>query len=314
MMYVILIIGFLLLVAGADLLVGGSIIFAKRTGISNFYVGMTITAIGTSVPIFTAAVFGGLKGVNQILVNDIAGANIFNLLVVLGICAMLISVRIERKMIEREFPFVIFVEILLLYMSADYLLHGKHANSIISRIDSVILLLLFCFFAGCTVRNIITEIHKKKAVAEVRFWKSLICIFLGIAIIKIGSDMVISCSSEICKLLGKNQKAISFLVRTASFNLPCFMACIAAIRRNQKAIILGNVTGSNIINVLFALGISCLINPVSLMRSYIYSLIVLCLVSILVWAFSYRGGRLNRRHGCAMVTLYVAYMIFQFNR
>lgn len=313
MMYVILIVGFLLLIAGADFLVNGSISFAKGTGISNCYAGMTITAIGTSVPICAAAVFDGLKGANQILVSDIAGANIFNLLVVFGICAMLFSFRIERKIIEREFPFVIFVEILLLYMSADYLLHGKHANSVISRIDGVILLLLFCFFAGCTVKNIITEIHKKKVVIESGLWKSLIYIFLGIVILKIGSDMVIRCSSEICKLFGGDKDTISFLIRTAGFNLPCFITCIAAVRRNQTAIVLGNVIGSNIINVLFVLGISSLINPISLMRSYIYSLIVLCLVSILVWAFSYQGGRLGRMYGCAMVAIYIAYMVFQFS-
>lgn len=325
MVYVVLIAGFFLLIVGANALVHGSIGFSEKKNLSDIYTGMTVVAASTSVPICAAGIFDALRGTNQEMVNNVAGANIFNLLVVFGISMMLFSFQVEKKLFQREFPFMIFVEILLLYMSADYLLHGKYANSTLSHTDGVILLFLFCIFVGFTVKNIRIENpgNKEKGGNEVSALpegntagscqRDILFILLGAVMLKIGSDIVISCEPGISGLFGKNKETALFFVKTVGFNLPCFMTCMAAAKKEHMGIVFGNVTGSNIINILFAMGISSLISPVSLMRNYVYSLIILCLVNILVWAFFYQGRKPGRLHGCAMAALYVAYLVFQFS-
>ena len=319
MMYLFLIIGFVLLIKGADFFVEGSSGVAKILRIPSIIIGLTIVAMGTSLPECAVSVTAGLRGNNDIAISNVVGSNFFNLLVVCGVCSMIQPLPIDRGTLKREFPFSIFVEILLLFLSADYLLHGKKTVNYVSRYDGILLLVLFVIFLVVTIRSALSarnnnpsdedredgEEQKKPSVFRCIFY-----ILLGIVAIKYGGDMVVDCASKIAATFGLSQNMIGLTIVAMGTSLPELVTSVVASRKGETDMAVGNVVGSNIFNVLLILGISSSIHPIAVAMNNIYDLIFLCIGSILVWAFAFKGGKLNRLHGCGMVSIYVIYMIF----
>lgn len=320
MMYVFLIIGFVLLIKGADLFVDGSSGVAKILRVPSIIIGLTIVAMGTSLPECAVSVTAGMKGNNDIAISNVLGSNFFNLLVVCGVCSLIHPLPIDKGTLKKEFPFSIFAEILLLFLSADYLLHGKNALTQVSQFDGVILLVLFAFFLGFTIKSAL-QARKEDGVTEQKedkekegknlsVFQCILLILIGIVAIKYGGDMVVDSASKIATTFGLSQNLIGLTIVAVGTSLPELVTSIVAAQKGESDMAVGNVVGSNIFNVLLILGISSAIHPITVVLNNIYDLIFLCITSIFVWAFAYKSGKISRLQGCGMVSIYIIYMIF----
>lgn len=316
MMYVWLIVGFILLIKGADFFVDGSSQFARIFRVPSIIIGLTIVAMGTSLPEFAVSISAALRGSNEIAISNVVGSNFFNLLMVCGICALIKPLPIDKMTLKHEFPFSIFVGFLLLLLSADYLIKGKGVDNIISRVDGIILLILFFFF----LRKVIHSAWKARKEnsanehqPEEKNMSVIICLFLmtiGITAIKFGGDMVVDSASDIAASFGLSENLIGLTIVAVGTSLPELVTSIVATRKGDIGLAIGNVVGSNIFNILFVLGISAAIQPMVVNMKSVHDLIFLGVTSIVVWIFAYMGNRLNRFHGVAMIGSYLAYMIY----
>ena len=303
--------------------VDGSSGIAKILKVPGIIIGLTIVAMGTSLPECAVSITAAMSGNNDIALGNVVGSNFFNLLVVCGICAMIQKLPIDRGTLKKEFPFSIFVEILLLFMAGDYLLHGKHAMKILSRIDGIILIVLFVLFLLSTVKSALKarsqnaeedekedggEEEGKKFMPPVL--KNIIFILVGIVAIKYGGDFVVDSASAIADKFGLSPNMISLTIVAVGTSLPELVTSIVAARKNELGMAVGNVVGSNIFNVLLVLGVSSAIHPIAVTMYNIYDLIYLCVTSIIVWAFAYRKGEIKRLLGCGMVSIYIIYMVY----
>lgn len=316
MVYLFLVIGFVLLIKGADFFVDGSAGVAKILRIPGIIIGLTIVAMGTSLPECAVSVTASLSKNNDIAISNVVGSNFFNLLVVCGVCSMIQPLPIDKGTLKKEFPFSIFVEILLLFLSADYLLHGKKVIDQVSRLDGILLLVLFVIFLLVTVksalsaRNSNSDQEKEQEEKKLSVFQCIFFILLGIVAIKYGGDMVVNCASKIADNFGLSPNMIGLTIVAVGTSLPELVTSVVASRKGQSDMAVGNVVGSNIFNVLLILGISSTIHPIQVALYSIYDLIFLCIGSIMVWVFAFKGGKLNRIHGCSMVSIYIIYMIF----
>lgn len=317
-MYLFLVIGFVLLIKGADLFVDGSAGFAKILKVPSILIGLTIVALGTSLPECAVSITAGISGNNDIAISNVIGSNFFNLLVVCGFCSMIKPLPIDRNTLKKEFPFSIFAGILLLFLAADYLLHGKKTVNQVSRTDGIILLVLFAFFLGNMIKNamkarseeIVIEAKKDNEEKEKSVIECILLALIGIVAIKYGGDMVVNSASGIATTFGLTQNLIGLTIVAVGTSLPELVTSVVAARKGESDMAVGNVVGSNIFNILLILGISSSLHPIAVSMNNIYDLIFLSVTNIVVWAFAYKGGKIKRLHGCGMVALYIIYMIF----
>ncbi len=319
MIYIILIAGFILLMAGADFLIDGSIDLAERTGIPDVYIGMTVLTFGTSMQICITGIILGLNGTNQTLIGRVIGINTFCLLAIFGILGMLQKFFINERLRRREFSFLIFIEVILLYMGADYLLHGRYAIRIISKTDGIILLLLFCCFVGLMLKNIRTEMEQrlqkgeKNAKSQISIYNCLVWILGGIILLVFGDNLILKSISGFSRAYSMHfSDSVNFMITTAGLSLPKFLISIYSVRKERLSLAIGTVIGSCIVHILFVLGISAVIDPIDVIRSNIYNMLFLCISSILVWIFICRDGRLRVSQGCVMAALYIMYVVSNF--
>lgn len=314
LMYVLLIIGFILLIKGADFFVDGSAGLAKIFKVPTIIVGLTIVAMGTSLPELAVSISAGLQGNNDIAISNVIGSNLFNLLVVCGVCSLIQALPIDKGTLRKEFPFSIFAGIILLFLAADYLLHGKMAVNQLSRIDGIILFILFIFFFGSLIKtawNDREKIHSEEDdEKEIPLWKCIVLIIIGIAAIKFGGDMVVDNASEIAAVFGLSQNLIGLTIVAIGTSLPELVTSIIAAKKGETDIAVGNVIGSNIFNILLILGVSSLLHPIFVGMNNVYDLIFLSITNILIWLFVYKSGKVKRLLGCGMISMYLIYMIF----
>ncbi len=313
LMYVLLILGFVLLIKGADFFVDGSAGMAKIFKVPGIIVGLTIVAMGTSLPECAVSISAGLQGNNDIAISNVVGSNFFNLLVVCGVCSLIQPLPIDKGTLKKEFPFSIFSGIILLFLAADYLLHGEMAMNQVSRIDGLLLLVLFAFFLG----NLLQSAWKNRDVNEekeedgiIPLWKCIVLIIVGIIAIKFGGDLVVDNASKIATVFGLSQNLIGLTIVAIGTSLPELVTSVVASKKKETDIAVGNVIGSNIFNILLILGISSLLNPIAVEINNVYDLIFLSVTNILVWMSVYKLEKIKRLQGCGMISLYVIYMIF----
>lgn len=315
-----LVIGFLLLVKGADYFVEGASSVAKRLRIPVFVIGLTIVAFGTSAPELAVSVSAALKGSNDIAIGNVVGSNIFNLLVVLGISAVISPVAVEKSIVKKDYPLSIFAAVLLGVLSLDMILF-KASEMSIGRIDGIILLIVFAFFMYTTVSAGL----KQRAEAPIEheeqllnmtmpMWKSLLIMVLGLAGIVIGGDVSVEAAKEIARAFGLSEALIGLTIVAVGTSLPELVTSIVAARKGESAIAVGNVIGSNIFNIFFILGVSAVITPMNVSSTYLYDIAVLIVISILTYLPVAKNEKVGRGMGSVMVAAYVAYMIYLIMR
>ena len=301
--YILLILGFILLIKGADLFVDGSSSIARLLRIPAAVIGLTIVAFGTSAPELSVSCSAALAGQNEIAISNVLGSNIFNLMVVTGACAAISAIPVNEGILKREFPFSIVAAALLLIFS----LFG------FGRLEGLTLLVLFVLFVAIQVRDALksrSENAEDPMEEVLSPLKSIVFVVIGCIMIIYGGNFVVDSASEIAANFGLSETLIGLTVVAFGTSLPELVTSIVASRKGENDLAIGNVVGSNIFNILMILGISTSIHPVALQPSAVYDCIILMIFSILVLFFCWSKKRLARGEGIFMIILYAIYTVY----
>ncbi len=304
----ILLVGFVLLIKGADFFVEGSSAVARKLRIPAMIVGLTIVAIGTSMPELAVSVSAALAGNNEIAISNVVGSNIFNLLVVCGVCSLFAPLAVSKSTLKVDFPIAIGCSVLLIGMC---FMGGN-----VSRIDGAILLILFVTYISVLVRQALkaransAQSEEKEEKKEIPVWLCLIYIVGGIAAIKFGGDFVVDGASTIAQKLGMSDTLVGLTVVAIGTSLPELVTSVVASRKNEVDMAFGNVIGSNICNILFILGLSGVISPMTIIKDNVVDMIVLVVVSIIAYIFVRSKHTLEKHEGIIMLLIYAAYMVY----
>lgn len=304
--YVLLIIGFVLLIKGADYFVEGSSNIARLLRIPSVIIGLTVVAFGTSMPEASVSITAAMEAQNELALSNVIGSNIFNLLVVVGICAVIKPMGITLSVLKREFPFSIVITVVLLLLSLDHE---------VGQTDGWILLAFFVLFLIFTVKSALKSRNEIQSdptedIKQLSPLLSGICIIGGLAAIVIGGDLVVNSAVSIAESFGLSQTLIGLTIVALGTSLPELVTSIVASRKGENDIALGNVVGSNIFNILLVLGASSALHPVAVNLFSVYDIIILIAASIVVFAFALQRKILNRIEGWIMLLGYAAFMGF----
>ncbi len=310
------IIGFFLLMFGANWLVDGASSLAKKYRLSNVVIGMTIVALGTSAPELLVNVVASFKDTADVAVGNILGSNISNIFLILGISALIIPLKVNDNTYWREVPFALLGALVVGIVANDHLLDGL-MTPMIFRSDGIILLLFFLIFLVYVFGN--SNASEKAvtfddSVKEYPIWLSIIMVVSGTVALILGGHWAVEGAVEIAARLGINEAVISLTLVALGTSLPELATCIVAALKKNTDIIIGNVLGSNIFNVFFVLGTSAVIKPLPFNTQLNFDIIVGVLAIILLWLILMISGikTFSRNAGIAFLVLYIAYIAFLF--
>ncbi len=310
-----LVIGFVLLVKGADMFVDGASSVAKKFRIPAFVIGLTIVAFGTSAPELAVSITAAMKGSNDIAIGNVVGSNIFNTLVVLGASAAITPIAVEKGMIKKDYPLSIFAAVLLGVLAMDTILF-KAAEMSLNRVDGIILLVAFAAFMYMTVKAGIDgrNDQEEEEIEVMPLPKSLIFIVIGLAGIVFGGDMSVEGAKEIARFFGLSEALIGLTIVAFGTSLPELVTSVIAARKGESDIAVGNVIGSNIFNIFLILGTSATILPMTVSSTYLYDIGMLIAVMVLTYLPIAKTKKVSRGMGITMVLVYVAYTVYLIMR
>jgi len=313
---IFLIVGFLLLVKGADYFVDGASSIAKKLRIPSFVIGLTIVAFGTSAPELAVSLSAALKGSNDIAIGNVVGSNIFNTLVVLGASAAITPIAVEKGIIKKDYPLSIFVSILLGILSLDIFLFHAPAMTL-GRIDGIILLAVFAFFMYTTLKDGFkhrSESKETEGNQNISLWKSIFICIIGLAGIIIGGDLSVDGAKEIARAFGLSEALIGLTIVAFGTSLPELVTSIIAAKKGESDIAVGNVIGSNIFNILLILGLSATILPMSVSNTYLYDIVILIIIMIATFIPIAKTKKVGRGMGVTMIITYILYTAYLISR
>ena len=302
----ILLVGFVLLIKGADFFVEGSSTVAKKLNIPSIIVGLTIVAMGTSLPELAVSATASLDGNNAIAISNVVGSNMFNLIVVCGACALFAPLAISKDILKKDFPIAIGCGVLLLVMG----IIGME----VCRIDGVILCVLFITYITILVRAALKAraATKDEEVVEktIPVWLCIIYIVGGIAAIKFGGDFVVDGAVTIAGKLGLSENLIGLTIVAVGTSLPELVTSIVASKKNEVEMAVGNVLGSNIFNILLILGVAGTISPMEFIMENVIDIAILTAASLLIYVFAWTKERIDRKEGIVMLAMYASYLVY----
>lgn len=315
MSFLILIIGFFFLIKGADLFVDGAASIARRFNVPSMIIGLTIVAMGTSAPEAAVSITSSLAGQNDMSVANVVGSNFFNILVVLGVSAIIAKLPVQENTIKKDAPF-------LLMISALLLLFGLNLN--ISRIEGLILLVLFTYFLIGTIKSAkkdSKESSKEVAttvdtedIEESSIPKTVLLSIIGVVGIVLGGDMVVNSATTIATSFGMSANLVGLTIVAVGTSLPEFVTSIVAIRKGETEIAIGNVIGSNIFNILFVLGLATTIMPITISTFALIDIVFMVAITTLLYLFMKKENSIVKSQGIILVLIYIAYMAYTIFR
>ncbi len=310
-MYILLIGGFVLLIKGADFFVDGSSAVAKRLKVPSLIIGMTIVAMGTSLPETSVSVSASILGKNDLAISNAVGSNIFNLMVVCGVCSLLCPMAVSRETLKKDLPFSAIVAGVLLGLGAF--------TGIVMRWGGAVLLALFAVFLYMMISSAKKARDSGEQSDEDEYkvmpvWKCLLCIIGGGAAIAVGGKMVVEGASDIARTFGMSDNLIGMTIVALGTSLPELVTSIVAARKGEVDMALGNVVGSNIFNILFVLGIAAVISPIAFTVQNAIDTAVLIAMSLFVLLLCAPKKKLVRWHGALMLAAYAGYTTYIFMR
>ncbi len=307
MQYLLLIAGFVLLVKGADFFVDGSSGLAKRLRVPTMIIGLTIVAIGTSLPETSVSIAASVAGKNDLAISNAIGSNIFNLLIVCGVCAAIAPITIKQLTIDREFPLSMIIAGILVILA----LTGRQ----ISRLEGLLLLAFFVLFIVYTLnaaQRTRASSEQEENVEEnvMDLWQCIMFIALGGLAIAVGGRLVVSSASSIAHSFGISDTVIGLTIVAAGTSLPELFTSIVAIMHKETDIALGNIIGSNIFNILFVLGTATLISPISISTANIIDIVMFILFSFVTFWFCKTNKKLIQWEGAVLICIYLVYILY----
>lgn len=299
-----IIIGFIFLIKGADFLVDGASEIAKKFGISNIIIGLTIVSIGTSMPELFVSITSSAQGLGDISVGNVVGSNLCNLLLILGLVSVIRNIKIEKNTKYIEIPFLVIINLIFFILTQD---------GIISQKESTILVFLFISFLVYTVvssknQNSFELVSQSKKISII---KSIIKIIVGIVALKYGGQFVVNNSTSIAKIFRIRDKVIGATIIAVGTSLPELVTSIIAAIKKNTDIAIGNIIGSNIFNILLIVGVSSFIRTIHLNSSYNMDLIILYITSFILFLIPHIGkkGYMTRISGLFFLFVYCTYVV-----
>ena len=322
-----LVVGFVFLIKGADMFVDGSSNIAKLLKVPSIIIGLTVVALGTSLPEASVSISSALAGQNALAISNVVGSNIFNTLVVLGASALIKPVKVQIDSVKKEIPFSILCTIallcsLILGVGTAVAAEGgeEMTTYTLGRIGGAVLLAFFAFYMYWQISSALKarkagEIEEEeddgKKISPV---KSIIFIIIGVAAIILGGNLVVNGASTVAEKLGMSQTLIGMTIVAVGTSLPELVTSMVAAKKGESDLALGNAIGSNIFNIVFILGFSAVISPMTVNILAVIDTVAVIAVSALVLAFSATGKKISRTEGGIMVVAYIAYFVYMFLR
>lgn len=297
----LLIFGIVVVLKSADWLTNGAVGLATKLGISQIVIGLTIVAIGTSMPEFFVSIVSAIKGTPDLAVGNIVGSNIFNVLLIVGVAATVAPIAIQRATVRRDIPIAIVASIMLTFMMLD---------DNISRIDALILFAEFIAFIWITLRNSKNDANEKDASTEkvIPTWKSVLFIIFGLVGLVLGSNIFVDNASSLAHGWGISDAVIGLTIVAGGTSLPELATSAVAARKGDSGIAIGNVLGSNVFNILMILGLTGIISPMHIQNITYIDMAVMVISMALFWLFSFTKLRVERWEGCVLIACFLGYI------
>lgn len=312
---IFIIIGFFLLIKGADFLVDGASNIAKKFHIPTIIIGLTIVAIGTSMPELMVSTTASIKGHSDMSIGNVVGSNLANLLFILGICSILKPLKFQKETEKIENPITIFATVLLAYFGNNL------KNNLITRKEGIILIICCIFFILYNIfmakkRKDETILELEDNTKDISIIKSIIWIILGIGALKIGGDAVVKYASKIAETIGLSEKLISVTIIAFSTSLPELITSITATRKGETDMAIGNILGSQIFNIFMIIGVSSVVCPINYSFEYNIDMVFLIIGTILFALFPFIGKKhyMTRTNGVIFVFMYLMYLTYSVIR
>lgn len=296
-----IVIGIVLVLWGADRLTDGAVAVAEKMKMPQIVIGLTIVAMGTSMPEFCVSLISALKGTSDLAVGNIVGSNIFNTLLIVGVSALVAPMSIMKTTVRKDIPFALVASALLLIMCLD----GD-----ISRIDAAILFVMFLIFMyitlrGAKVQGTDVEEKEKKSMAT---WLSVVWILVGLACLIGGSNLFVDGATAVATKLGVSEAVIGLTIVAGGTSLPELATSVVSARKGNSGIAIGNVLGSNVFNILAILGLTGVISPMTLKGITMTDLSMMVISIILIWLFSFTKYKIERWEGAILTAVFVGYI------
>lgn len=300
---IILLAGFLFLVKGADWFVEGAASIAKKLGIPQLIIGLTIVAMGTSMPEAAVSITAAINKNAGITIGNVVGSNILNILIILGITAVITNVAIQRSTLLYEIPFMIVITIVLLIFGIT--------GSEVTFIEGVIFWILFLIYLGYLF--VMAKKGNDQEEAEAKdnpVWKCMLLMVIGGILVVKGSDFAVSGATEIARYFGMSERFIGLTIVALGTSLPELVTSVTAARRGNAGIAIGNIVGSNIFNILFVIGTAALICPVPFETKFIVDTGIAILAGLVLWIGTYKNRELRKTCGVVMLLCYAGYFAY----
>ncbi|MBR4758809.1 MAG: calcium/sodium antiporter [Lachnospiraceae bacterium] len=317
---ILLVAGFVALIKGADWFVDGSASIARILKVPGVIVGLTIVAMGTSAPELAVSTSAALSGSNEIALSNVIGSNMFNLLMVLGVCAIICKVPVEDVILKRDFPINILVTVFALICVGRQTLTGRLWQSSamsdevgdVTRLAGILLLVIFV----CYVIYLVIDAIKHPVASEnegekiLPVWKCILLILVGIALIVGGGQAVVNSAKEIARIAGMSETLIGLTIVALGTSLPELVTSVVAAKKGETGMAVGNVVGSNLFNLMLILGVSSAIHPIGVNLASVCDLVILLVITVITYLFCFVDRSVKRVEGVVMVLMYVTAMVF----
>ena len=317
--FLLLIVGFVALIKGADWFVDGSAALAKNFKVPGVIIGLTIVAMGTSAPELAVSVSAAAKGSNAIALANVTGSNIFNLLVVLGVCAMIKPIPVDGKIMKRDFPIDIAVTVLLFVVVGwTRISHGdffstpmktENAGKIYRWLGILFLVIFVAYILLLIADAKKNKVENEEEYVALPYWKCAVLILVGVGCIVAGGQLVVENAKAIARTFGMSETLIGLTIIAVGTSLPELVTSVVASKKGENGLAVGNCVGSCIFNVLLILGVSATINPIAVNMEAIFDLAIMIVLSIVCYIFAVTKN-ISRLEGLGLVLLYVADMVF----
>ena len=303
-----ILVGIVLVLWGADRLTDGAVAVAEKMKMPQIVIGLTIVAMGTSMPEFCVSLVSALKGTTDLAVGNIVGSNIFNTLLIVGVSAWVAPMTILKSTVRKDIPFTLFASVILLVMCLD----GN-----ISRLDAGILFVLFLVFMYVTLKGAKTKDDDSTAKTDsiednkkpMATWLSIVWIIVGLACLIGGSNLFVEGATKVAEHIGVSEAVIGLTIVAGGTSLPELATSVVSARKGNSGIAIGNVLGSNVFNILAILGVTGVITPMHLQGITMLDLSMMVFSTLLVWLFSFTKYKIVRWEGIVLTIMFIGYMV-----
>ena len=298
---ILLLVGIAIVIWGADKFTDGASSMARRWNVSEMVIGLTVVAMGTSMPEFVVSFFSALDGSADMSIGNVVGSNVFNTLLIVGFSAIMMSMSLTKKLLTRDILFVIYASLILVALSHD---------GVLNRWEAFVLLMCFGMYMLYSYYVSKQESQEESVVGEVYGWiRTLVYIVLGIGCLVGGGNLLVSSASSLAMSLGMSERVVGLTILAAGTSLPELATSIVAARKGSKGLALGNAIGSNLFNIFFILGVSAFICPMNIKGIGTLDWIALVGSGIVLFVFGGTGHKITKMEGVVMIALYILYMV-----